>query len=106
MAIAAGLIVRLNPDRMSILEDGWYDEFAEPVIDFEHSRNLPLICFIVDNSDCITHISLGRKGNRAGTGLRRLNLQEIFLLHNKLPISSVCNKAPNTVKKKIQEKNG
>lgn len=47
--------------------------FAEPVDDFEHSRNVPLICFVVTKGQ-IAYVAMGRRGNRAGTGLRRLNL--------------------------------
>jgi hypothetical protein len=50
--------------------------FAEPVADFQHSRTVPLVCFIV-SARKITHIGLGRRGNRAGTGLSRLNIDRV-----------------------------
>jgi len=104
MSKANGFIVRLSPEREVVLEERIYETFAEPVAEFKHSRNLPLICFVVDSSAQITHIALGKRGNLAGTDLRRLNLEKIFELHNKISMTTVCEKAPARFRGKLQEK--
>ena len=84
MSRAAGFIVRLSSERREVFEDT-YEEgiFAEPVAEFSHSRNVPLLCFILDDSSQITHIALGKRGRLAGTDLRRLNLERIFKVTNR-----------------------
>ena len=74
----------------------WNDDekFGEPVPEFTHSRNIPLICFIMHEDAYITHIGLGKRGIRAGTGLRRLNVQEIFKLENQVSASVLASSTP------------
>lgn len=105
MSRAAGFIVRLSSERREVFEDT-YEEgiFAEPVAEFSHSRNVPLLCFILDDSSQITHIALGKRGRLAGTDLRRLNLERIFKLTNIVSVSSIYERLPTTVKKKLNEK--
>jgi len=105
MSRAAGFIVRLSFERQNTFEYAHEEGvFAEPVKEFSHSRNVPLLCFIVDSSNVITHISLGKRGRLAGTDLRRLNLEKIFKLENTPSISQILNDAPSRVKKKLEEK--
>ncbi|MDX1813885.1 MAG: hypothetical protein R3319_03755, partial [Candidatus Bathyarchaeia archaeon] len=105
MGRASGFIIRLSPDRREVFEDTHNEgTFAEPVGEFIHSRNIPLLCFILGKSDEITHISLGKRGRLAGTNLRRLNLEKIFKLNNGIHISSIYELAPSKVKKKLTEK--
>jgi hypothetical protein len=59
--------------------------FAEPVVEFKHSRNAPLVCFVMNRDGFITHMGSGRRGVRAGTALRRLNVMNIRELS--VPIS-------------------
>lgn len=105
MGGAAGFIVRLSSDRREVFEES-YEEgtFAEPVDEFSHSRNIPLLCFILDDSNQITHIALGKRGKLAGTDLRRLNLEQIFKLTNSVPVSAIYDRSPSKVKNKLNEK--
>ena len=105
MSRAAGFIVRLSPQRQNVFELAREEgEFAEPVSEFSHSRNIPLVCFIIDTSSCISHIAMGKRGRLAGTDLRRLNLEKIFKLETTPSISQIINKSPSRVKKKLKEK--
>src|SRR5690606_9012495 len=50
---------------------------SEPVPRFDHSRRAPLAVFASFKDGFITHIADGRKGQSAGTGLVRLNLEDL-----------------------------
>jgi hypothetical protein len=76
MKEARGYILKIKEERREIFEHSNYS-FAEPVNIFSYSKNLPLIVFVVNEQDEITHISKGSAGNIAGTGLRKLKLIEI-----------------------------
>lgn len=91
MSKVAGYILRLNNSRYFSFSTNFYDKFAEPVPEFEHSRQVPLVCFITNESDGITHIGLGKRGMRAGTDLRRLNIEDIFELNRPVSIKEVTN---------------
>lgn len=95
MAKVSGFAVFLPKDRMTsfleCVEDGL--PFAEPVVDFQHSRNVPLVCFIV-SARKITHIGLGRRGTRAGTGLSRLNIGRVEKLAEPLSVQRIINRLP------------
>ena len=95
MAKASGFAVLLPKDRMAsfleCVEEGL--PFAEPVADFQHSRNVPLVCFIV-SARKIAHIGLGRRGTRAGTGLRRLNIDRVEKLSAPLSVQRIINCLP------------
>jgi len=101
---SGGYIVRLSPEREDAFEHNLYDTFGEPVPEFTHSRNIPLLCFVIDNSKKLTNIALGKRGTRAGTEMRRLNLHDIYTIKSPIPVSDIENKAPNKLKKKISEK--
>ena len=79
--------------------------FAEPVADFKHSRTAPLVCFIV-NAGKLTHIGLGRRGLRAGTGLSRLNIDQTKELSEPVSVRKLLNRLPNrnaaAVRKRFQ----
>lgn len=108
MSIAAGIIVRFSGDRYCLFEAIVNKEkktfFAEPVEDFNHSRNLPLICFITDLAGNISYIALGTKGNMAATGLRRLNMSEIFKLSNKVSLKKASEFFPTKLKNRFNER--
>lgn len=72
--------------------------FAEPVPDFLHSRNAPLVCFVVSANKLITHLGLGSRGMRAGTGIRRLNVKSIIPLTSPVSIAAVLDAIPNRLK--------
>jgi 3-methyladenine DNA glycosylase AlkC len=95
MAKASGFAVLLPNDRITAFLECIDEElsFAEPVAEFKHSRNVPLVCFVVHKRK-ITHISLGRRGVRAGTGLSRLNLDQVEKLSKPLSVSNIINQLP------------
>ena len=69
MAKAGGYVLRLTHERRDVFHHAVdeYGRFAEAVPLFGHSRNAPLVCFIVDPSGRVTHIGRGRRGVNAGT---------------------------------------
>lgn len=79
MARAAGYILVLDKDRAAIFGDSRIEGsyFAEAVPEFEHSRTSALVVFISAEPNAITHIARGKRGVRAGTNQRRLNLEDI-----------------------------
>lgn len=95
MAKASGFIVFLSKNRMTTFLECVAEEhtFAEPVADFQHSRTAPLVCFIV-NAGKLTHIGLGRRGVRAGTGLSRLNIDQTEELSEPVSIRRILNRLP------------
>lgn len=101
---AGGFILVLNNDRQQVFDNTEDDYFAEPVKEFNHSRNLPLICFIVSNIGRIIYVSKGRKGQLAGTDLRRLNLTDFIEVIENVSINDVLERAENRVKKKLNDK--
>ena len=50
---------------------------SEPVPGFDHSRRAPLVVFACFKDGRITHLADGKKGQSAGTGLVRLNLEDL-----------------------------
>ncbi len=107
MAKANGFAVLLTKDRMSTLLECVAEEraFAEPVADFQHSRTAPLVCFVI-SAGKLTHIGLGRRGVRAGTGLSRLNIDRAEELPEPLSIRKLLNRLPKrnaaSVRKRFQ----
>lgn len=104
MSKAGGFILVLNNGRQQVFDDTEEDYFAEPVKEFSHSRNLPLICFVVSNIGKIIYVSKGRKGQLAGTDLRRLNLTDFIEVTESVSINDVLERAENRVKKKLNDK--
>lgn len=104
MTKVGGYIVRLTPDREDAFEHNFYDSFGEPVPEFSHSRNNPLVCFIVDSSNRLTSIAIGKRGTMAGTDMRRLNLHDIYAISSPIPIDEIESQSPKRLKKKISER--
>ncbi|UXF78268.1 hypothetical protein K7573_08805 [Stenotrophomonas maltophilia] len=79
--------------------------FAEPVTDFQHSRTVPLVCFVI-GAGKLTHIGLGRRGMRAGTGLSRLNIDKAEVLSEPISVRKILNRLPKrnaaSVRKRLQ----
>jgi hypothetical protein len=100
----AGYLLKLSPGRQETFKNNEYEMFAEPVPEFSHSRYAPLICFLIDENNTITHIALGKRGVRAGTDLRRLNLRNIYLLKRPVSLKDVTINLPNRFSDKIYEK--
>lgn len=95
MAKASGFAVFLTKDRMVTFLECVAEErsFAEPVADFQHSRTAPLVCFVV-SAGKLTHVGLGRRGVRAGTGLSRLNIDKSEELPEPLSLRKILNRLP------------
>lgn len=87
MSRVAGYFLILNDRRYFSFQGNMHYKFAEPVPEFAHPRHVPLVCFITNKSGTITHIGHGKRGVRAGTDLRRLNIEDIFEL--KKPVSAI-----------------
>ena len=86
MVAAGGYILQVPEHRRELLLDeaehgeSFYRTkpyVSEPVAAFEHSRRAPLAVFASFEDGHITHIADGRKGRSAGTGLVRLNLDDL-----------------------------
>jgi hypothetical protein len=107
MAKASGFVVFLSKDRMDTFLECAAEEhaFAEPVPDFQHGRTAPLMCFVV-SAGKLTHIGLGRRGVRAGTGLSRLNIDKTEKLPEPLSVRKLLNRLPKrnaaSVRKRFQ----
>jgi hypothetical protein len=96
MSEVTGYVLRMSPGRLSVLDNNQSlsATFAEPVTDFEHGRNVPLICFVTDSYSMTKYIAFGRRGRIAGTDLRRLNLSGIIELSRPVALSSYARRIP------------
>ncbi|CTQ50726.1 hypothetical protein [Jannaschia donghaensis] len=106
MAKPGGYVVRLTKDRYSVFEEaineyGW---FAEAVPAFTHSRNAPLVCFVVDPSGDVSHIARGRRGVNAGTKQSRLNIEDVSALSSPLNAVLVTDGVPGRNRKAVRER--
>lgn len=106
MSQAKGFSLVLRGDReqafLQRVENG--ENFAEPVREFMHSRNSPLVCFVVSAEGMITHLGLGRRGIRAGTGIRRLNVNSIEPLHAPLKTATILDSMPSRMKSIVRKR--
>lgn len=94
MSEPAAFILRIQPNRQVAFKDALLDgsEFSESVRTFDHSSTSPLVCLILTSAEAITHIGSGhpnRGKNSAGTGLRRLRVNDIHALREPILTSSV-----------------
>src|SRR5690349_18723175 len=82
MSRVTAYILRLDEDRLTRLNDELTltGRFEEPVVEFQHSRQVPLVCFVLDTGGVALFVAKGRRGIRAGTSLRRLDLSSITRL--------------------------
>jgi hypothetical protein len=105
MGKASGYVALLSKDRMILFLACVEEEqrFAEPVPDFQHSRNAPLVCFLVIGRK-VTHIALGGRGTAAGTDLRRLNFDKSEKLPSPLPIAQIIKLLPQRNKASVEKR--
>lgn len=98
-----GYILKMPPDRYALFESqcNWGEDFAEPVHDFGWSKNLPMVCFIINAKDEISYIASGKKGLRAGTELRRLNVINAKKLETPIPLKSLADEVAPRVKSSL-----
>lgn len=104
--MAAVFILRLTLDRLDLFVDTVIEQglpFAEPVPEFAHSRNLPLVCCVVAE-DKLLYLGAGRTGYRAGTEYRRLNVADVFKLNTGLNLSDISDIATPRLQTKIRQK--
>lgn len=104
MSKITGYVLRLTPDREQLLEENKEDYFAEPVSEFQHSRNTPLICFVVASSGLVTRIAKAKRGVRAGTGLRRLNLENFHEVEEHIHVDTLIEQCAPRFKAKLEDR--
>ena len=104
MPKVAGYFLILNESRYFSFQRNIYDKFAEPVPEFSHPRHVPLVCFITNVSGNITHIGLGKRGVRAGTGLRRPNIENRFELKKSVSAIEIANTTGSRAKSHLINK--
>lgn len=104
-----GYILKIQGSRQKIFEDHSNNgRFAEPVPDFSNKRGSPLVVFISSKSGLITHVALGSPGQKAGTNLRRLNLEDMHSVESFLSFTKVLKYTPRNIQRHISRafKNG
>jgi hypothetical protein len=104
MSRVAGYFLILSEGRYFSFRGNMYDKFAEPIPEFSHPRYVPLVCFISNENGNITHIGLGKRGVRAGTDLRRLNIEDIFELKKPISAIGIANTTGSRVRSHIINK--
>lgn len=77
---------------------------SEPVPVFDHSRRAPLAVFASFNSGHITHVADGRKGQSAGTGLVRLNLEDLQPLKRPISFSEILSETDSRVRHHLKRR--
>jgi hypothetical protein len=106
MATAAGFAIILGKERVEAFSHQLQiigDHFSEPVPEFLHSRSAPVVCFISAATGKITHIARGRRGIRAGTGLRRLNLTDVRELRPPVSVRKLINGVSGRLRKSVRQ---
>ena len=87
MTTANAYILNVPNRRREILLQG--EKAAEPVPVFSHNRQAPLVVFASFEDKQITHIADGRKGLYAGTGLVRLNMNNLQILNRSISFDEI-----------------
>ncbi len=99
---ADGYVLNVPPDRReTLLDDEWP---AEPVPEFAHSRSHPLVCFVGFEDNSITHLALGRRGVRAGSDRRRLNLEDLTRLSTPVRHQAVLERVPARFRQHVERR--
>ena len=113
MVAAGGYILQVPEHRRELLlfEAEHGDSFfwnkphvAEPVPTFDHSRRAPLAVFASFEDGSITHIADGKKGRSAGTGLVRLNLEDLQPLERSAAFDEILSKMDKRVRRHLQRR--
>lgn len=104
MSIVTGYVLRLSEEREQVLENTEDDYFAEPVAEFQHSRNVPLICFVLGNSGLLSWIAQAKRGMRAGTDLRRLNLENFYEVEETVHFQKLIDLCAKRFKTKLEDR--
>ena len=106
MAKPNAYVLRLDKARAKVFAEALNESgfFAEAVPSFSHSRNVPLVCFIVGLQGRITHIASGRRGVNAGTQQSRLNVNDVEPLKTRLTVQKVINGVPARNRKVVADR--
>lgn len=105
MSKSAGYILRFSAERQQVFDERLdKEQFAEAVPEFEHSRNVPLVCFVLSRINYLTHICLGSRGRLAGTDLRRLNMERFFTVTPQIPADAILSRIPPRSKSRVSER--
>jgi hypothetical protein len=106
---ASGYILNVPPARGDTLlcaareaDGGAWAKAAEPVPRFLHSKRFPLVVFASFESQSVTHIANGRKGSSAGTGLVRLNLEDLQPLKSPIPYAVLLEAIPARLRQHLR----
>jgi hypothetical protein len=108
---AAGYLLKVPSGRCEVLLDeaenggSFYRStpfVAEPVPNFEHSRRAPLIVFPSFEDEKITHIADGKRGASAGTGLARLNMQDLKALVRPIAFDELKSGVPKRLQAHLE----
>lgn len=107
----AGYVLNVPPNRRDLLLSaaGLVDSYlfsrqyypsthiAEPVPTFPHGQGVPLVVFASFEDRKLTHVAGGKKGLSAGTGLSRLNVQDLTPLTSPIDYEKLENGVPKRV---------
>lgn len=113
MVAAGGYILQVPKDRRKLLLDeaehggSFYSPrpfVSEPVPRFDHSSRAPLAVFASFDDGFITHIADGRKGQSAGTGLVRLNLEDLQPLNRPVRFDEILSGADKRVARHLKQR--
>lgn len=77
---------------------------SEAVPEFSHSRSIPMLCFLSFKRGFITHLAIGKRGRRAATEVRTLNLEQIFELNDWIEHYDIVDRVEVRYKRRVQEK--
>jgi hypothetical protein len=94
-------ILPLAEARLNMLRDelSTWERFAEPVDESRYPQGLALVC-LVGNTDGETfYIARAKRGFRAGTGLRRLNLSEFVELTPGVRLTDLLPEVPQAIRR-------
>jgi hypothetical protein len=112
MSSAAGYLLTLTGGRRQAFRACLYDDtrlsdepvFAEPVPEFSHSRNVPLVCFLSLKDGYLTHLGEGARGLRAGYALRRLNISKIVKLSEPISLDDLLQRVRANVRSTVSDR--
>ncbi|MEQ8909403.1 MAG: hypothetical protein RIC95_09435 [Vicingaceae bacterium] len=104
MPKVTGFFLTLSEERYSVFIHRTNSIFAESVREFAHSRNVPLVCFIINPEGQISHVGFGRRGQVSETDRRRLNVDDIFELKNPLDVSELVEQTSANVRRFLKDK--
>ncbi|MDX0760483.1 hypothetical protein GOD62_32310 [Sinorhizobium medicae] len=106
MAKPGAYVLKLARDREVVFRDALEDRelFAEAVPSFPHSRNAPLVCFIMNSRGRISHIANARRGVNAGTYQSRLNLSDIEPLQTRITVQDIIDGVPARNRKVAEDR--